>query len=260
MVILDKNGDVVESPDYERGRVEVREKPVTHAYVVDTEEQGHWETVAEYPETGGADVEWRVDTPEVGHWETRDEKSQPVEHYDGVIPEDWPKEQVITDVWQYGLYIEYTPDELDEIVQQKTEAEAARAVGMQRMTAISLFVQIADLTDEQALTVSTLYPEWKTGVEYEARQIVRDGGHLFRCAQKHTSSEQNNTSVASLWTQIDKGGDGVDVWQQPTGAHDAYNKGDRVHYPDSDGPIYVSQIDGNTWSPESYPDGWKLEG
>lgn len=260
MVILDKNGDVVESPDYEKGHVNVESMPVTHKYVIDTEEKGHWEIIAEYPDTGGADVEWRVDTEESGHWETVDEEGKQVEHYDGAIAEDWPHEQDIPDVWSFGRYVEYTEEELEEIERQKAEAEAARAAETQRMTAISLFVQTADLTDDQAISVSTLYPEWATGVEYEARQIVRDGGHLFRCAQKHTSSEQNNTSVASLWTQIDKAGDGVDVWQQPTGAHDAYNKGDRVHYPDADGPIYVSQIDGNTWSPDAYPAGWELEG
>ena len=41
---------------------------------------------------------------------------------------------------------------------------------------------------------------------------------------------------------------------QPTGAHDAYNLGDRVTY---SGRIYESIINGNVWSPDVYPDGWK---
>lgn len=260
MVILDKNGNVVENPDYGKGHVDSESMPVMHRYVIDTEEKGHWETIAEYPKTGGKDVEWRVDTPESGHWETVGEDGRPVEHYDGVIPEDWPHEQEISDVWAFGSYIEYTEEELAEIEREKAEAEAVRAAEMQRVAAMSLFVQTADLTDEQAMAVSTLYPEWATGSEYDARQIVKHGGHLFRCAQRHTSSEQDNTGVASLWTQIDKAGDGVDVWKQPSGAHDAYGKGDRVHYPGADCPIYVSLIDGNTWSPDAYPAGWKLEG
>ena len=40
---------------------------------------------------------------------------------------------------------------------------------------------------------------------------------------------------------------------QPTGAHDAYNLGDRVTY---SGSIYESIINGNVWSPDVYPDGW----
>ncbi|MFA7115570.1 MAG: carbohydrate-binding protein [Candidatus Omnitrophota bacterium] len=41
---------------------------------------------------------------------------------------------------------------------------------------------------------------------------------------------------------------------QPTGAHDAYQKGDRVLF---EGKTYESLIDANVWSPTSYPQGWK---
>ena len=41
---------------------------------------------------------------------------------------------------------------------------------------------------------------------------------------------------------------------QPTGAHDAYKKGDKVRY---NGKIYESLIDANTYSPDAYPAGWK---
>ena len=44
-------------------------------------------------------------------------------------------------------------------------------------------------------------------------------------------------------------------WVQPTGAHDAYNKGDKVRF---EGSIYESLIDGNVWSPSVYPAGWAL--
>lgn len=45
-------------------------------------------------------------------------------------------------------------------------------------------------------------------------------------------------------------------WRQPTGAHDAYMKGDIMIY--TDGKIYKSLIDNNVWSPDVYPDGWEL--
>ena len=50
----------------------------------------------------------------------------------------------------------------------------------------------------------------------------------------------------------------IPVWKQPTGAHDAYQKGDRVHFPAADSPVYESLIDANTWSPTGYPSGWLL--
>lgn len=43
---------------------------------------------------------------------------------------------------------------------------------------------------------------------------------------------------------------------QPTGAHDAYQTGDKVTY---NGQRYVSKIDGNVWSPDAYPSGWELQ-
>lgn len=42
---------------------------------------------------------------------------------------------------------------------------------------------------------------------------------------------------------------------QPTGAHDAYNSGDKVTY---NGKRYICQIDNCVWAPDIYPDGWEL--
>lgn len=41
---------------------------------------------------------------------------------------------------------------------------------------------------------------------------------------------------------------------QPTGAHDAYKKGDKVKF---EGKVYESLIDANVYSPSAYPAGWK---
>ncbi len=41
---------------------------------------------------------------------------------------------------------------------------------------------------------------------------------------------------------------------QPTGAHDAYKKGDKVKF---NNKIYESLIDSNVYSPTAYPAGWK---
>ena len=46
----------------------------------------------------------------------------------------------------------------------------------------------------------------------------------------------------------------VPEWVAPTGAHDAYQTGDHVMF---EGAEYVSLIDGNTWSPTAYPQGWE---
>ncbi|MCG7267774.1 hypothetical protein [Corynebacterium sp. ACRQJ] len=46
----------------------------------------------------------------------------------------------------------------------------------------------------------------------------------------------------------------VAPYKQPTGAHDAYKKGDKVTF---NGATWESTIDSNVWSPSDYPQGWK---
>ena len=43
-------------------------------------------------------------------------------------------------------------------------------------------------------------------------------------------------------------------YKQPTGAHDAYSKGDKITY---NGEVYESTINGNVWNPDAYPAGWR---
>lgn len=122
------------------------------------------------------------------------------------------------------------------------------------------------LTDEQAMEIATVYPGWAVNTAYAVGTMVVYGENevgdpqLYRCVQAHTSqADWTPPATPALWTAIGLAPDDVPVWSQPTGAHDAYNKGDRVHYPDADSPIYVSLIDGNVYSPEAYPAGWELE-
>ena len=47
------------------------------------------------------------------------------------------------------------------------------------------------------------------------------------------------------WRKV-AGDDGPAEWVQPTGAHDAYKKGDQITY---DGHVWTSSVDANTWAP-----------
>lgn len=62
-------------------------------------------------------------------------------------------------------------------------------------------------------------------------------------------------------TETDKPVEGEEVvveeypeYVQPTGAHDAYKKGDKVTL---NGKRYVSLIDNNVWAPNIFPMGWE---
>lgn len=59
----------------------------------------------------------------------------------------------------------------------------------------------------------------------------------------------------ALFKRLADPGDEWPEFVQPTGAHDCYNKGDKVTF---DGKHYISLIDNNSWSPSAYPQGWQL--
>ena len=121
---------------------------------------------------------------------------------------------------------------------------------------------IASLSEEQAMEVSAIYAPWSAGKSYALGEYVTYGKNsvgdpqLYKVVQAHTSQADWTPDVtAALFVAIGLDDKGYPVWSQPTGAHDAYNKGDIVNY---NGTLYESLIDGNVYSPEAYPAGWRV--
>lgn len=115
----------------------------------------------------------------------------------------------------------------------------------------------ASLPDEDALNGIELFPAWQTDHAYAVDERVRYGDKLFRVVQSHISQDNWTPNVVpALFTEVAAPGE-IPVWRQPTGAQDAYQTGDKVYYPDANGTVYESIIDGNVWSPEAYPAGWR---
>lgn len=254
MIILDNNGSVVENPDYDKGRVEMQQKTVTHTYIIDVEEEGHYEVIAEYPETGGQDVEWKIDVKEEGHWETRDETGEIVEHYDGIIPEDWPKDQVIDDVWQYSVYTPYTAEELEQMKQDELMRQKSVRYSEQMNAATLLFVRSSAKTmnDAQALSVSLLFEEWDAKSHYEKNDIRQYKDNIYRCINDHDSQESWTPDVAhSQWVRIRPEGEILEWEPVQPGVNEPYKEGDKVKH---NGKTWVSTINNNTWEPGVY--GW----
>lgn len=126
--------------------------------------------------------------------------------------------------------------------------------------AMQFFTQT--LGDEEAMEVATVYPAYEVGKAYKEKEMFTYGVNgvgdpqLYRVVQAHTSQEDWKPSeTPALYTPIGFDDNGYPIWAQPTGAHDAYNKGDIVDY---NGTLYVSTMDGNTYSPDAYPAGWEL--
>lgn len=126
-------------------------------------------------------------------------------------------------------------------------------MGEQFFKAVQMFA--ASLSDEKAMEIATIYDPWKAGVKYEENTYVTYGVNAVGDPQLykvnpgmgHTSQADWAPDVAtSLFTPIGLDDEGHTVWSAPTGAHDAYAKGDIVNY---NGVLYESQIDGNTTVP-----------
>lgn len=74
MRILDANNNEITSPDLTLGHLEKESVFVKHHEPIkEIEETGHYEVIAEYPETGGKDVKWVVDIPGVAARDAWDE-------------------------------------------------------------------------------------------------------------------------------------------------------------------------------------------
>ena len=106
-------------------------------------------------------------------------------------------------------------------------------------------------TDEQALDNILAFPKWAVGKEYTEDERVRYEDVLYKVLQNHTSQSDWTPDVAvSLYVRVSI--EEYPDWVQPTGAHDAYNKGDKVTHLEKH---WESEIDANTYEPSVY--GWK---
>ena len=108
------------------------------------------------------------------------------------------------------------------------------------------------LSNETALTGVELFPMWAIGRAYAVDDRVQHDSTLYKCVQAHTSqADWTPDATPALWVVVSI--DEYPEWVQPTGAHDAYNTGDKVSY---NGKHYVCTIDGNAYAPDVY--GWKI--
>lgn len=125
----------------------------------------------------------------------------------------------------------------------------------ERARALRPYIEKAStsLADADALNAVELFPAWVAGAAYVVDERVQYEGTLYRVVQAHTAqADWTPDKVPALFVAVSL--DEWPEWVQPTGAHDAYNQGDKVTF---EGKHYVSLIDGNVYSPTVYPQGWQ---
>jgi hypothetical protein len=115
------------------------------------------------------------------------------------------------------------------------------------------------VTDEFALQTMEMFPYWRTGITITQDDITNGkhryqyNGKLYKCVQAHsTQADWTPDKTPALWVEVSL--DEFPEWKQPTGAHDAYKKGDKVTH---NGKKWSSDVDANVWEPGVY--GWSEE-
>lgn len=114
----------------------------------------------------------------------------------------------------------------------------------------SIELAISYLDDEQAESVTILFPVWEADTAYSVGDRRQYDELLYRCVQAHTSQDGwEPPKVPALWVRTST--EEWPEWIPPTGAQDAYANGDKVSH---NGLHWISDLDGNVWEPGVY--GW----
>lgn len=142
-----------------------------------------------------------------------------------------------------------------ETAQEAGASPAVKAAG-------AMYVNATALTNTQLTDVRELIEDFVPGAEYEKGWIRRYEGAYYRMAQDISSTTsttyQPGTGTESLYTLIELAPDGIRVWRMPTDATNSFALGEKAHYPDADGAVYVSKREGNTSEPTK-DEWWELD-
>ena len=117
----------------------------------------------------------------------------------------------------------------------------------------AMYVNAAELKNSEIADVRDLIKDFVAGEEYKRGWIRRYDGKYYRMAQDINSTTSAiyhpGAGTESLYTLIDLAPDGIRIWHTVTNAEDSFTLDELCHYPDAEGPIYVSKRVGNTSTP-----------
>lgn len=156
-----------------------------------------------------------------------------------------------------GNHLIFDQELYDKKKKEKDEASAISDAQI-KFEKIRSDIMLAQMSDEQALEIKALYPEWQSGQDYKTGDRLRYKDGFCKVLQDHKSQEDwLPTTASSLYVMIADPAIEYPDFKQPTGAHDVYNTGDKVTF---EGKHYVCLRDNVAHSPKDLPDAWKEEG
>lgn len=126
-----------------------------------------------------------------------------------------------------------------------------------RMVRILATEKAPAMAADNVIGVAAVLPIWKEG-QHAAGSVVQHDSQPWRCLQDHDSAGNPTwcPGVApSLWgayhaTTATR----ALPWQAPTGAHDAYKRGEYMVW--TDGVTYLCNTDGTVHGPDVLPAAW----
>lgn len=155
------------------------------------------------------------------------------------------------------------------VTEAKNAAKAAQTAAENAKTdpaviaAATMYINAVGLTNSEIGDVRDLIKDFVAGEEYKKGWIRRYNGKYYRMALDINSTTSTNyqpggTGTESLYTLLDLAPDGIRIWHTVTCADDSFTLGELCHYPDAEGPIYVSKRVGNTSVPGT-DQWWELQ-
>ena len=115
-------------------------------------------------------------------------------------PTDYEEPQVIDQVKRIldGLKLQEETALQMENVNKRMEEERAN-------------INTIDVSDDEALLIKDIYPEWEVGLEVKIGERYRVGEDLWRVVKEHTTQENWKPGIetASLWERVEEGHEGT---------------------------------------------------
>ena len=174
-----------------------------------------------------------------------EESEQAVIHHDAVTIS--VEKQVPVEMTSVFLEAPNVEKEISMIKEQVSDMSSSFSTAIPNTKQLqSLFsIQVASLTDEQALTVSDFFEVWEDipdGIELvkDKRVKYREDGLLYKVAQTHKKQADWNPTTASLFTVIEPSHAGTKEDPIPAHANMEYVQG---KYYVEDGVIYLCNSD-----------------
>ena len=153
-------------------------------------------------------------------------------------------------------HLKFDQEKYNAYIKEQQKQEAMEE-GQKMQVELQQSYALSYATDEQAFIMRYLYPEWSgESISYKKNDRFMYHDKFYKVLQNHTSqADWTPDTTSSLYVEIADPSNEYPEFVQPSGAHDAYAKGDKVTF---EGKHYISLIDANVYSPTAYPAGWNL--